>query len=344
MIRNVSALALLGPFLLPLGGCGGEAPPDEGGSPPPAVESTVEPPAAPSPEGSAPEAGVEHVRTLAFVSDQGEEGVLVPWTFRSVITPDAIVRHRFLSVARGDEWEELVRDSVATPLSRFPWRILPGGPVRLVVGRDDVIESVGFDDATLDMELLPGALLAEWAPAPASAWRIHRAAVVFPGAEVEGILLDLAEARAPGGEGALDWVFLHAGAATQFLFRERPSGPAPSSDPGARIAWEGWSRVAFQERSWPEVRVRWTRARALDEARRQVPDAWRIQSVALADQDPGASLELDGELRAVRSHFVVELSGSGAQLPVAGFLEVEGEIRIMGERIAVRGLVRHRQW
>jgi hypothetical protein len=318
-------------------GCGSEAP-DGGAAPlPPAATGFEEPPPEPSPEGSAPVVGAEHLRVLAFISLGTDTSTVLPWSFRSTIGEDGIHRVRTLSAGRGSEWELLLADSLVTPLNRFPWRILPGGPVRLVVGSGDVVASIGFEDDTRSMELLPGEFLAEWVPAPGVAWRIHRASVLFPDGQSTGLLLDLNRSRGPGGAGELDWAFLHGGPATQFLFAE-----VPGSDRGTSgtSSWAGRSRIAFQERDWAEVRVEWTRVRAFDPARRDVPATWVLRVPPGGGQ--GAP-PLEGELRARRSLLVADTTAPGPVLPVAGYVEVEGEITVLGERIPVRGLVHHRQ-
>jgi hypothetical protein len=302
-------------------------------------------------------AGAEHLRVLAFVSLPGDTATVLPWLFRSTVTPDGIRREREFSIAGGGgpagggggSWEPLLADTVRTPLSRFPWRILPGGPVRMVVGPGDALQLLAFDDPPRVVELLPGEFLAEWTPEPGAAWRIHRARTVLPGGEVAGLLLDYNRSRGAGGPPPMDWIFLHAGPTAQFLFRE---GPGPGEDGTARgpdgtgaTRWIGWSRVAFQERDWDRIQLRWVAVRPLERARRDVPAEWRLELLPdpAADTIPDDPPRLEGELRAVRSFLSVDPEAPGPVLPVAGFFEVEGEIRILGERFAVRGLVRHRQ-
>lgn len=315
------------------------------------------PPPAPSPEGAAPVAGAEHLRALTFLSLASDSTTLLPWSFRSTITEEGILRHRQASLGRGGTWEPLLADTLVTPLSRFPWRILPGGPVRLVVGEGDAVASLLFDAPPRTVELIPGEFLAEWVPDAGSVWRIHRGEVVLPSGGIQGLLLDLSRSRGPGSAPGLDWMFLHDGAGTQVLLREPPG--ATEREAGV---WLGWSRVAFQERNWNEVQVRWSGVRPLERARRDIPTGWSLEAprpgtgtgagtgtgtgtrsgggAGTGAAAPAAAF--GGELRVVRSFLDVE-EGPGPILPVEGFLEVEGEILILGERLAVRGVVRHRQ-
>jgi hypothetical protein len=337
MIRGSLSVLRVVVFTSLFWGCGGEAP-EEGSAPlPPVAPALDEPPPEPSPEGSTPVVGAEHLRVLAFVSLDAATPTVLPWSFRATIGEEGIHRVRTLSVGRGSDWEPLLADSMVTPLNRFPWRILPGGPVRLVVGPGDAVASIGFEDATRSMELLPGEFLAEWLPSPGVSWRIHRASVLFPSSESTGLLLDLSRSRGPGGVAALEWAFLHAGAATQFLFAEVPGGGAGAA---GISTWTGRSRVAFQERDWDGIRVEWTQVRAFDPARRDVPATWALR---VPPGDGQGASPLEGELRTLRSLLVADTLAPGPVLPVAGFIEVEGEITVLGERIPVRGLVRHRQ-
>jgi hypothetical protein len=351
---------LLLPLWLLAGACGGSdtgdalpgASPD---APPSSAEigdeaSAEDRPPAPSPGGAAPVVGAEHLRALTFVSLDSDSTTIFPWSFRATITDDGILRHRQVSLGRGGTWEPLLADTVVTPLSRFPWRPLPGGPVRMVVGPEDALASLLFDAPPRTVELIPGEFLAEWAPDAGSVWRIHRGEVVLPSGVVPGLLLDLSRSRGPGTSPGLDWIFLHDGAGTQVLLREPPA--APEREAGT---WLGWSRVAFQERSWNEVQVRWSGVRPLERARRDVPTGWTLAVSRPGTGAPSATgsaggtggagaraTPFEGELRVVRSFLEVQ-EGPGPLLPLQGFLEVEGEIRVLGERLAVRGVARHRQ-
>jgi len=334
---HVFRFLLLLPFFL-LGACGGtDEPgvPDSG--PPPDAEFVDEFPPAPSPEGAAPEVGAEHLRVLTFVSLPPDSATVLPWSFRSTIVQEGTLRHRELSLGRAGEWEPLLADTLVTPLTRFPWRILPGGPVRMTVGSGDALETLVYDSPPRRLELVPDEFLAEWAPEAGSVWRIHRSRLILPSGEVNGLLLDLSRSRGPGSAPSLDWMFLHGGPGTQVLLREPPGATDRERGP-----WLAWSRVAFQERDWSGVEVRWAQVRPMERARRDVPAEWRLHLVlpGVAGAEPTTPFE--GELRVVRSLLHVE-EGTGPILPVAGYFEVEGEIRVLGERLSVRGVVRHRQ-
>lgn len=267
---------------------------------------------------------------MVFLSTEGDSAVVVPWLFRTHPGETDAVRDRGLWLAREGSWEVLHRDTLRTPAAGSPWRIVPGGPVRLVVGQDDGVERLIFREGPRELELVPGEFLAEWTNPEGSTFRLHRGTATFPAGTVDGFVLDLlrlwtGEEGRPG-----DWLFLHAGDGAQILLEER----APHAVPRSPGQFRGWSRVAFQQQPWPEVEVSWEEVRAFEPARRDIPTEWRLAS-------PGS--EVEGTLRAVSSHLSAG-QGEGPLLPVSAFFEVEGDLRILGESFEVRGLVRHLQW
>lgn len=269
-------------------------------------------------------------RELVFLSQLSDSAVVVPWLFRTRTLNGESLRERGLWLGRGGGWEALLRDTIQTPGTDAPWRIVPGGPVRLVVGREDTVERLLFREGPRELEVAPGEFLAEWGTPEGSTFRLHRGTATFPSGSMDGFVLDLLRTWSEEGTPPGDWVFLHAGDRAQLILEERTPVPSPRSP----AAFRGWSRVAFQQQPWPEVEVSWEEARAFEPARRDIPVDWRLAS-------PGG--EVEGEFQAVGFHLAAG-SGEGPILPVLAFYEVEGEIRIMGEAFPVQGLVRHLQW
>ncbi len=268
-------------------------------------------------------------RALVFLSLPGDSTVLVPWAFRTRTRGEVAVRDRGLWLGRRGSWEALLQDTLQTPTTGGAARIVPGGAIRLVVGRDDVVERLLFREGPREVELAPGEFLAEWGNPDGSIFRLHRGSATFPSGAVDGFVLDLLrvwEAGSPPG----DWIVLHGGDGVQLLLEERIP-LSPSRSPGA---FRGWSRVAFQQQPWPDVEVTWEEVRAFEPARRDIPAEWVITT-------PGG--EVEGAFRSVSSHLAAG-TGEGPLLPVSAFFEVEGEVRIMGEPFPVQGLVRHLQW
>jgi hypothetical protein len=91
-------------------------------------------------------------REFLFISDSVAPLVAVPWFFRARAQVGGVLSERFAWVQRAGAWESLLRESTAGPPSRTPWRILPEGPLRLVVGQGDVVEALLFRGGTADLE------------------------------------------------------------------------------------------------------------------------------------------------------------------------------------------------
>lgn len=285
--------------------------------------------------------GTEFVRALVFVSLPGDTATVSPWVFRTTPIPAGTRRERGVWFARNGSWETLGVDTLRGPASRSPWRILPGGPIRLVVGAEDAVESLIFDAPPRVLELEPGRFLAEWTPETSSIWRIEEGTLRLPVGITRGLVLDLTRSRSAGAPGSLDWGFLHGGTELQLLLQELPptepqvdgrTSP-PATSQGGRFRM--WIRVNGEERSWEEVRVQWREVRPFDRARRDVP-------VVLQWSAPQGVLDppFSGTLRVVSSSLSVG-DGDGPVLPILGFLEVEGTVALGTNRFSVRGVIRH---
>lgn len=258
----------------------------------------------------------------------------LPWSWRAIVSADSTRWERTFRMELDGRWEMLVADSLATGPLRTPWRIVPGGPLEMVVDTDDAISALVVGTPERQVEVRPGEFLAEWNRPEGGALRLFRSSASLAGStdpdtdrEVDGLWVDLTRAWSPEGPPPADWIFLHDGTATQ-LFLE---AVAPRETDSAQ--WRGWSRIAFQTRPWPELSVQWAETRAFERARRDIPQRWRIES-------PDGAFE--GELQAEGSHLVAG-SGPGPLLPVDAVFRVNGELRVEGELISVTGIVRHVQ-
>lgn len=315
---------LLHPFVRALAALAVLAACDDGPSPAP-------PGGAPAPSGPAEEAGAEavHERALVFLSADADSTLAVPWTFRTHVLPGSEVRERGVWLARDGRWERLAGETDSTQRTRAPGRILPGRSVRLIVGPEGALEVLVLSDPAPPLETRIGLPLAQWPGAGDESLRFHRAVLSLPSGDHDGYLLDLSMVRTEPSEPPGDWMFLHGGERLQAAFVERGGGGGDRSP----ARFRGWTRYAVREATWPELIVEWDEVGAFDAARRDVPARWSVSS-------PGG--EVSGELDVV-GRLLWAGEGDGPILPVGGFMEVEGEIRIEGETLPVRGIVHHRQ-
>jgi hypothetical protein len=257
---------------------------------------------------------------------------VIPWIFRARAVEDGVYREQRVMVARGDTWEELSHESMSTPPTRTPWRILPGAATGLVVGSNDRVESLLLRTAPRELELTLGDLFTEWPRPGEESVGILAARALFPAGIVDGIVLDISrrwETQADGSGVPGDWIFLHSGPQLQvFLEEEGPPGASRSPAP-----YHGWTRLAFRDLRWDELVVEWSEVRPFEEARRDVPVRFRFSAPA-----GGLSGDLD-----VVSSWIEAGPGEGPILPLDGFFQVRGEVDLQGEVFAVVGAVRHVQ-
>jgi len=303
-------------------GCGEAERPD--------LSPTPGPPAETAPAESAPSGPVAvHDREFIFLSMARDSTVIVPWFFRAFAGPDTVLRRVQLWIGRAGSWEALVREEIETPPTRSPWQILPVPGIRPGIGDDDRVESLRMSGSGREFETRIDAFVTDWIPPGGDAVWLSEGRTLFPSGEVEGFVLEVNRRwQSPDG-GRSDWIFLHAGTQLQLFLEETAlrSASRPS------VPWRAWSRLAFQNASWPILEVEWGELRPFEPARRDIPSTWLLSS-------PGG--EMVGELVATSSHLVVG-EGEGPILPVTGFFAVEGTVSVRGEAFEVVGIVRHEQ-
>jgi hypothetical protein len=303
-----------------LAGCG-----DTGLPLPAGEESSVQGPGASDPG----ELEAIHERALVFLSRDPDSTIVVPWLFRTELRTHADTRERGVWFSREGSWERLVAETDSMTERRAPWSIIPGRDIRMVVGADGGLETLMVRDPTRPLEMRVGIPLAQWPELGEESVRFHRATVSVPSGEVEGYLLDLSTARRGTDPAPRDWIFLQAGDALQAALVEQTGEEGPR----ARTRYRAWTRWAVRERVWPDVVVEWAEVRPFERARRDIPVRWLIHS-------PGR--EMQGELESVGQALEVG-EGDGPLLPVEGFIQVEGVLRVGGDVFQVTGTVHHRQ-
>jgi len=265
-------------------------------------------------------------RRLVFLTLDADSTLAVPWFFTSRSDPEGVTREIRGWLVRNGSWEPFFREGWRSAPTRAPWRQLPRGRLRLVVGLGDALERIVYEDGPRQLEVGFGGLLAEWTSPSGGVHRLHEASAVLSNRRVNGVLLDLNRTRPPGDTHG-DWVFLVSGDSLQMVV----DGVRPSQVPlgGA----EGWARLDFRQLTWPRMSLEWSEVRAFERARRDVPTRWRIQA---------ADGSVEGTLGAVTNEIEAG-RGSGPLLPVYALFEVEGDVRIDGVTYPVRGILHHRQ-
>ena len=273
--------------------------------------------------------GRAYERNVVFLTARSDSGFLVPWLLSARTRPGGGVRREARGyLARGAEWEPFLAEEWETPPTRTPWRPLPSERMKLIVGEDDVIDRLVFEEGPRQLEVLLGESLIEWRGPRGEVFRLLQGTLGLSSARVPGLILDMERARRAQDHPAGDWGVLLSGDSLQIVLHAPEAGAA--SAPGV---FRGWARLDFQVHQWPDVRVSWGETRAFPRARRDVPVAWTASS---------GNGEMQAEL-VVRTAHVEAVPGEGPQLPVEALFEVEGTVRIRGSSYPVRGLLRHFQ-
>ncbi len=281
------------------------------------------PGASPRPEVEPGTAGTTYRRTVAFVAASRDSSMFVPWEFANRVEPDRILRSTRGWLGRAGEWRLFVEDDWSTETTRSPWRIVPRGSARLIVGMDDALQEIYFQEGVRDLSVRMGEVIAEWGGQRGETYRLLNGTSRLAGVETSGLVLDALTARPNEVDEVTELALLTGGPRFQLLFAD-----SEGSDP-----YRAWARLDTATYSWPEVEVAWPELYTFERARRDIPVVWTISAT-----DP----ELTGRLEAVSSHQHT-MRGTGARLPALGVYEITGSVTIDSERIEVIGFLRHLQ-
>ncbi len=310
----MKALLFLTLGVLPTVGCG-----DSESAPPRSPVSTGGSVAAGNFEGRAYE------RNFVFTTLGGDSAFLVPWLIDTRTRPGAVDRRARGWIFRGAAWDAFYDEGWETAPTRTPWRLLPHGSLRLIVGEGDAIEHVLFSEGARELDLELSSVLVEWTGPRGQVFRIQEAAIYLSDQRVAGVALDMSRVHAPDQTEPGDWAFLTSGDSLQVVLESQEH-----SEPGTPGAFRGWGRLDFRELQWPALTLDWAELRAFRPARQDVPVSWTVVS---------EDADVEGEL-AVQSAQIQAGQGPGPLLPVEALFVVTGELRLEGGAYPVRGLFR----
>lgn len=172
-----------------------------GGDPPPETESTPAEEAAP-PAAAAP--GRIYERNLVFTSVGPDTAVYVPWLFTNRTVEAGVERRLDAWLGRSGSWDPFLGEAWVGPASRAPWRIVPHDAVRLVVGMEDALEQIIYEEGNRTLETSLGPVLMEWRGRRGQVFRLHESVTVLGGRAWEGMTLDQAQAHPAGAAVPLD--------------------------------------------------------------------------------------------------------------------------------------------
>ena len=291
-------------------------------------------------ESPPPFLGQRFHRTLLFLSADEGTPVAALWTFQQEVVLEGIFRTRTGYLSGEEQWEELVRDQRITPHQRFPWRILPGGGIRIQMDEGEEITQIAFDLPTRQLSATRGRLLGDWSPDPDRTLRLFQSTLILPTREVRGYLLDSGWTGAdPDIPAPSDWALLIPQGSNPVVLVQEDSEHPPE---GEASTWVAWSPGGGTPREWAPISVRWTDVSPVERARRNAPEGWLMQTPETKTQTPW----LEASLRR-RSVFMDILDGPGPVFPIRGLYQIQGTLQTesspRGRPQPVWGFLRHRQ-
>jgi hypothetical protein len=246
-------------------------------------------------------------------------------------------------LADGSEWIRLLDLGWVMERMREPWRLVPFGPLAILVGDAGELSAIVVRGDT-EVRLEPGATLAEYAPDRGTQLMLRQARVTVGADLVQGILLDAQLGRALHSTAARDPVFdAELDDADDAIAANGDATPAarPGTEAllmdnagyylvlaaaaAGQIGWIHWEGRDEVLRGAQLRAVAWE----ADEDGTRVPTAWEIVG-------PG---DLAGELTAEVGDGV-DVTGA-ADVERIGYAIVSGWVTLRSVRRDVFGVIRH---
>ncbi|MGB1841967.1 MAG: hypothetical protein ACPHWZ_12730 [Longimicrobiales bacterium] len=265
-------------------------------------------------------------RNFVFASVAADSVFIVPWLMQTAEEADSVTREARAWLARGGIWDGFYEERWRTGPTRAPARLVPHLGLQLMVGDNDAIDGILYEEGARSLELVLGDANLPWTGARGDTYQVLSGAAYLVDQRIDGMILDMARASAgpvpPGG----DWAFLLSGDSAHFVL-------AGDSEYGGDRPplYRGWGAHEDEGMQWPEVRVDWERTEAFPPARRDVPVEWRVWS---------ADGSIEGRLEAVSAEIQAG-EGPGPLLPVRALFEVTGEFFAGEDTYGVHGILVH---
>ena len=286
-------------------------------------------------EGTTPaEAGWRYERGITFLA-WNDATLAAPFAFRVRPTGERHEREMRAWLARGETWDPFIDVSWSSAPTGGVWRVVPHGELRIAAGGPG-LEALWYDSGGRRLRLELGEPRSTWQGGDRKRFRLLDGALTVGSETVAGLVVEeLQVVAAPtGGAGAPTtaydrFVLVDESGFRLYLLHERVAG-----EPSAGAESTSWAYVGGGEDAYQEARVEWAEVRPLEEARRDIPLHWRFES---------AEAGVTGEVTAVGYHTTVGAERGGRRAVEVRY-SVEGWVETGGERVEVRGVVRHEQW
>jgi hypothetical protein len=254
---------------------------------------------------------------------------MVPWVLEAVTRAGGVDRTHRGWLVRDEEWEPFYRNSWSVSPRREPWRVLPDGPFRILVGEGDRLDRVVFEGAGRRLQLVLDESLAEWTDDRGGTFNLLEGALILGDRRIEGRILDVSEGRRLAEPALGDWLFLRSESGWSVILKS----PLNSEEDAEFQLWV-LGPGEEEEGPWSGVTLAWAETRTYEPARRPIPEVFTIS---------GPEGEISGRLE-VTSLQLETREGEGPVLPVDGLIGVAGEIDLGDPGVIdVYGVMRHRR-
>lgn len=311
MVRLLACVAVLSASTA----CGTEVPDDERGE-----------------EASADEQVWRYNRAITFVSWAGGEIAAAPFSFRTSPRGQRYEREVGAWLANGSTWDRFLEEAWSSQATGGVWRMVPHGELRMAVGGSGV-EALWYDSGGRRLRLDVGDARSTWLGGERVRFRLLEGSMSVGSSRRSGVVVEELQVLRPTatGESGLvhdRMVLLDQEGFALYLLHEREAG-APAPDPAAT----SWAFVRGGEDAVQEGRVEWIEMLPVQEARRDIPLHWRFEA---------PELDLRGEVTALGQDASIGLERGGRRELEMRYT-VEGWLERDGERVEVKGIVRHAQ-
>jgi len=272
-----------------------------------------------------------YIREMVFVGRAEGEPLLVPFSFEAIDRGSDVGRQARGWVAHGESWEMFLDEEWEAGPTGSVWRLVPVGPLRVLVGGAAEIEALSYRREGDELRLAVRGTQLSWQRVGSSRFRILGGTLRHRDREVEGVIVEAQHLRSPSAEqteppALVDWSYL-----TDRTGEHQLLLVTPSRDDEGRYGTLAWARDEEGRQSSDWLNVTWTEVLTVEAARREVPMAWRYDA---------PELHLTADIRHVGHHVDVGAERRGRRV-VSVRYTVRGTLNTPEGETEVFGIARH---
>lgn len=272
-------------------------------------------------------------RETSFVTWDDGGLAAAPFSFSAVPRGERLERELHAWLADRETWDEFLMEAWSAPASGGVWRVVPHGELRIAAGGPGV-EALWYESGGRRLRLDIGDPLSPWHGGERERFRILRGTMTVGSGGRDGLVLEELQVSRTPDAGEADVVqdrilLVDRDGFAIFLLHERGADAVAAGGPDDA----SWVLMPGTDEAVQEGAVEWIEVRPLEEARRDIPVRWRFSAA-----DTGVT----GEISAIGYHATLGAERGGRR-EVETRYTVEGWIERAGERVEVRGIVRHQQ-